>query len=288
MAGMAERRIMTYDTGRYPPPPPPPPPPAPRRNWYQRAWATFRSWPLWVQVPTGVFGGLFLLGLVASPFVEEEEPDTEAAAVENTTTTEPPTTTSRDSTTAETTTTTEPPTTTTTAPPPAVYEGTGTQVVEIALPDADQAAIATITHTGGGNFAVWELDANLNQVELLVNQIGNYAGTVAVNLTEGVTTSSLEVTADGTWRIEIKRLLNARQFDAQITGTGDDVVAYSGEAQVVALSHQGDANFAVWFYGDQSDLLANEIGPYNATVPLSAGPALLVITANGAWSISPA
>ena len=99
----------------------------------------------------------------------------------------------------------------------------------------------------------------------------------------------MEITAGGAWRVEINSLLAARRFDADVTGTGDDVVVYSGtEARVAAVAHQGDANFALWFYGDDGgDLLANEIGVYTATVPLSAGPALVVVTANGPWSITP-
>jgi hypothetical protein len=74
---------------------------------------------------------------------------------------------------------------------------------------------------------VWELDADLAQVDLLVNTIGNYTGSVLVNLTEGVTTSSLEITADGNWRVEVKPREDARRFDASIDGTGDDVVVTS-------------------------------------------------------------
>jgi hypothetical protein len=238
---------------------------------------------------------LILAGIIVAGGGEDDADETVAAGP--TTTTEEPTT-ERDTTTeatepatteAPTTTTTEPPTTTT-APPPVVYEGTGTQVVEITLPDPERAAIATITHTGGRNFAVWELDANLAQVDLLVNTIGNYSGNVLANATPDVTTTSLEITADGAWRVELKPLSAARRFDGGIDGTGDDVVHYTGNPQVMALSHQGQSNFAVWFYAEDgaSDLLANEIGVYNATVPVGAGPAILEITADGAWSIAPA
>jgi len=216
-----------------------------------------------------------MVGACADP---ADEPTGESASgqQESTTTSEAPTTT-----------TTAPPTTTTTIPQPVVYEGTGTQVIEIQLPNAGEAAAATITHTGGGNFAIWELDANLEQVDLAVNTIGDYSGTVALNLAGDSTTSSLEITAGGAWRVEVKSLLSLRQFDSGISGTGDDVLLYAGESHVVALSHQGQSNFAIWFHGENdSDLMANEIGTYNATVPLNAGPAVLVITADGPWSIT--
>jgi hypothetical protein len=188
-------------------------------------------------------------------------------------------------------TTTVPPTTTTTAPPqPVVFEGTGTQVVEIDLPDRSAVAVATVRHEGASNFVVWELDEALQQVELLVNTIGSYDGVVAVNLTPGTVTTAFEIEADGAWRVELSTLDAARRFDAEISGTGDDVVVYVGDPQVVSLHHEGASNFVVWFYGEDgtSELLANEIGAYDATVPMPAGPALVVVNAEGPWRIAPA
>lgn len=102
------------------------------------------------------------------------------------------------------------------------------------------------------------------------------------------TTTGLQIDADGAWRVDIKPVDAARRFGAEANGQGDDVLIYEGDAQVVALSHQGDANFAVWFHGDIPELLVNEIGVYNATVPIRDGPAVVEINANGPWSITPA
>ena len=33
-------------------------------------------------------------------------------------------------------------------------------------------------------------------------------------------------------------------------------------------------------------LLVNEIGAYSGTVPLSAGPSILTVTADGAWTLA--
>jgi hypothetical protein len=260
--------------GGYPPPPPPPPEPSvPNPNWFTRH-------PVITGLSIVAITGIVIAGVAGGG-------DDETSTADETTTTANATEATEPTETTEAPTTTAAPTTTT-APPPVVYEGAGTQVIQIALPDPASAAFAAITHSGGANFAVWELDADLNQVDLLVNTIGNYTGNVLVNATEGVTTHSLEITADGAWRVEIKPGTAARTFDASIDGSGDDVVTYIGDAQVMALSHQGDANFAVWFYGDQEELLANEVGVYSATVPMGGGPAVLEITANGPWSITPA
>jgi hypothetical protein len=174
-------------------------------------------------------------------------------------------------------------------PPPVVYEGAGSRVIRVAVPKFEEASIATLNHAGGGSFAVWELDDNLARVNLLVDRRGNYAGTVLIEKAGGEFAMPLEIRAGGRWRVEVKPLDAAPAFDAQITGTGDDVVSYTGDARAMALSHHGDGNFVLWFYGGEGDkLLANATGRYNATVRMTAGPALVVITAHGPWSIEPA
>ena len=53
------------------------------------------------------------------------------------------------------------------------------------------------------------------------------------------------------------------------------------------ISNTGDSNFSVWFYGDSTDLLVNEIGPYEGVTRLPTGPAPLEIDATGDWLITP-
>ena len=181
------------------------------------------------------------------------------------------------------------PTTSIGIPPPVVYEGTGARILRVAVPKFEEAAIATLNHVGGGNFAVWELDDNLARVDLLVNRRGNYTGTVMVDQAGGDFAMPLEIKSTGRWRVEIKPLDAAPTFDSQIVGTGDDVVSYTGDGQAMALSHPGPGNFTVRFDGSQGmKVLANEVGPYHATVSMSVGPAWVVVTADGAWSIAPA
>lgn len=272
----------------------------PRKPWWRR-WYTISGAVLVVVVAvSAAFGGGG--DDDDQPVAAAADLTTEATAAEATTTEAPeePTTTARATTTVSptTTTTADGPTTTvaptttvqpttTTAPPPIVHEGSGTQVIELALPDQSLAVIGSITHQGGSNFAIWELDANLEQVDLAVNTIGNYAGNVLLNL--DANTAALEITADGAWRVELNPAMSARRFDGEIAGAGDDVVIYGGDAQIMALTHDGESNFAIWRYGaTDTDLLVNEIGPWTGTVPMPAGPGVLAITADGGWAIAPA
>jgi hypothetical protein len=154
--------------------------------------------------------------------------------------------------------------------------------VEIAYPGGAGVGVITLTHAGGSNFSVWTLDASLEQLDLVVNTIGSYSGTVL----DGLGASSLEINADGNWTIETRQITDVQHFAATISGTGDAVVFYEGPTTAATLSNDGASNFAVWAHtGADSDLVVNEIGPYSGTVRLP-GPALLAITAEGAWAIT--
>lgn len=169
--------------------------------------------------------------------------------------------------------------------------GTGNAVPRFEIP-ADAVAVADITHTGASNFAVWTIDESGEQTDLLVNAIGNYAGTVLFDEADGSHTVAFDVEADGTWAITIKPVTEAFRWDGSesLAGNGDDVailVPPSSGFKSTTLTHNGDGNFAIWTYGDTTDLLVNEIGVFSGEVLLTSGTFLFEITANGPWSISP-
>ncbi|NEM90877.1 hypothetical protein [Galbitalea soli] len=178
----------------------------------------------------------------------------------------------------------------TVAPPAPVaktYSGRHDSVIRVKLPDgADQAAIATISYTGGSNFSIFALDSNFKRGDLLVNTIGRYRGTVLVNPNgDGVT--GFEISASGPWALTLKSISAARQMTgSRITGAGDDVLIYRGDASAAAIVNRGSSNFAVWQYGDSTDLLVNEIGNYTGTVLISGGPSLFAVSSDGKWSIT--
>ncbi len=170
-----------------------------------------------------------------------------------------------------------------------VYSGTGDTILQIELPAGpDSIGIATMAHSGSSNFAVWSLDANLNQSDLLVNEIGSYAGTVPFNLSTAERITALEISADGAWTVTLRDVLSIRELpgSSTTTGQGDDVLVYLGDATIADLAHTGDSNFAVWSYGTSSDLVVNEIGSYTGEVRWPAGTSLIEISANGAWTIA--
>ncbi|MDQ0375830.1 TM2 domain-containing protein [Cellulomonas humilata] len=168
---------------------------------------------------------------------------------------------------------------------PATQAGTGDNLV--ALPAGATAGIVTATHDGAANFAISVLDAeNGSTGELLVNTIGPYTGTTLFGrgLSEPVT---LQITADGSWTLTIAPFSTAPLLAP--AGSGDAVFLYDGGTGALTATHDGDGNFVV--SEDTGELfefglLVNEIGPYSGTVPLSAGPSVVDVKANGGWTLT--
>jgi hypothetical protein len=147
--------------------------------------------------------------------------------------------------------------------------------------------IATFTHNGSGNFAVWTVDSSGEETDLLVNDIGRYRGRVLFD--ESDHSVAFSITASGTWTATIDPIERAPRWNGAepATGSGDQVIRLIGEWDgftVLALRHRGSGNFAIWAYGGDRDLLVNEIGNYDGEV-LMGDAVLLEITADGTWTI---
>jgi len=175
---------------------------------------------------------------------------------------------------------------------PPSYSGSGAEVV-ILDPLGEDVFYATVTHDGSSNVALWSVDENGQDIDLLVNEIGDYEGAVPINFSGDP--AALRIEADGDWTIEFHHLAEAPRWDG--TGAyearGDGVLIVDGAAEgltPVTLTHDGESNFAGWAYGDGSyaDLIVNEIGTYEGTMLLPDGSLVLVITADGLWSIAKA
>jgi hypothetical protein len=155
---------------------------------------------------------------------------------------------------------------------------------------SDDAMLARITHTGGSNFAIWSYGADGEKIDLLVNTIGNYNGTVPLDWLVGEHTTRFEVSAGGDWEIRVDPIdtMRSELVPSTFTGTGDDVVLLAnGKPDLLKIdASTAEHNFAIWAYDDSNrDLVVNEIAPYQGTVIVSAATYVLVIQAEGPWQI---
>lgn len=172
------------------------------------------------------------------------------------------------------------------------YSGSGDDVIPITKPGgADRPAIVSATHDGSSNFIVWGLDRNLSQTDLLVNTIGDYRGNVLLDESFGTITPSrhLSIQADGRWTVSVRSVSSARALGSSTSGSGDDVLSWTGSARTARFTHDGSGNFIVWALqrdGTMIDLLVNEIGSYDGTVAIPSGTRLLTVEADGGWTIT--
>ena len=150
---------------------------------------------------------------------------------------------------------------------PITLTGKGAKVPRFTIP-ATAAAIATISAKGSDNFAVTSLAADGSDNELLVNVIGNYAGTVLFDAQDSEHSVAFRIETSDSWTITIKPVASARTWDgdSKLSGKGDDVVQINpASSGLIALNitNKGQDNFVVTGYSDNGpDLMVNEIGNY--------------------------
>ncbi|MFE9206827.1 hypothetical protein [Micromonospora sp. NPDC007230] len=183
--------------------------------------------------------------------------------------------------------TTEPaPTTAPPTPKPKVIKGRGDDLVRVG--ELSDLSIVKFTCKCTSN-TVLKSDGD----GLLVNEIGSYTGKRWINLEDGSLTTQFEIEASGSWTLTIGTVAQmATKFPTgKASGKGDDVLVLGGDATAAKITHRrGDSNFVVYAYSidtGEGGLLVNEIGGYSGVRPLSA-PALVQVTADGYWTITPA
>lgn len=173
---------------------------------------------------------------------------------------------------------------------PQVFDGNGQKAIAITLQPG--LVVAKMTHNGTSNFAVTVLNEAGQLDQLLANVIGAYNGSQAFHADGGV--YALDITADGTWHIEINQPAPVSPSSLPLTLTGHgpmatDFFTMSG-LTTFELGHQGNSNFAVVLLdtnGEMVDLLANEIGSFTgSTATGGTGIYLLDIQADGDWQVT--
>lgn len=174
-------------------------------------------------------------------------------------------------------------------PEPITLTGTGDSVVDVAK-TSNYPAILKAKYSSGGNFAILNYGPNNERIDLLVNTIGAYEGTVPLDFRTSEHTVRLEITASGPWEIQILPVSQARHatIPGTIQGIGDDVIYLDGSNPdtIKADASQGSGNFAVFSYSDSGiDLVFNEIAPYTGTALLNNTTFLISVTAEGNWSL---
>jgi len=176
------------------------------------------------------------------------------------------------------------------APEPIVLSGSGNSVVDVSKWNG--IALLKSTYSGSSNFIVESYNANNEQIDLLINTIGSYSGTVLFDRYDDEDTTRLQIQASGPWEIAILPINEIRMesIPGVFQGNGDDVVFLDYGSLAPDLlkvdASQGSSNFIVYGFSDQGfDLVVNEIAPYTGVTIIQDSTKLLQILAEGPWSI---
>jgi hypothetical protein len=177
---------------------------------------------------------------------------------------------------------------------PQTYKGRGSKVVRIK--EGGQAWLVALMHKGKSNFSVESLDAKGKLIDVLVNSIGKYKGTVAFNLADGLLSdhtkvAAMKIDADGPWAMKLQPPTAAPAWSGPVAkGVGNLVLrlpAKSSGLTTVNAAHSGTSNFVVeTFTDDSSDIVINEIGKYKGEVQLPDDTVYVSVEADGAWQLT--
>lgn len=159
------------------------------------------------------------------------------------------------------------------------YRGSGDDVLDVGQLSA--AAVLTFDCPSCSGNVTLKTDGAEG---LLVNTIDSYTGSHFINLKDSSMTTTLTITAEGSWTVQVA---DARTAPHVTSGSGDKAIIVDGPGTKGAITNKGDGNFVVEVYSaDEGDLAVNEIGSYRGTVPMTL-PALVQVTSTGTWSITP-
>lgn len=179
-----------------------------------------------------------------------------------------------------------------------VERGHGNGVVSVDVPLPPGPALVEARHEGDGFFCVHTLDGRNAEDDLLLNSTErDFYGRALVRLPGG-RPLRLRVEADNDWTVLVQPLSAARRLGtAPLQGHGPEVVVYEGTAADLDVEYAGDEDGGGYFgvtshepasLGDPNayHVVVNDIGRLRQTAPLTDGPLLLVLEADGAWQLS--
>jgi hypothetical protein len=182
----------------------------------------------------------------------------------------------------------EPTLTPTATPQPILLNGIGDSVFDFNKWDGP--AILHIEHTGASNFVLKNYArGESDPIDLLINTIGAYEGTIPIDIFEGEQTARFEVKADGAWEIQVLPMGMSRResIPGTVTGIGDDVFYIDGGGAdlLKADASQASQNFVVYALSDRRKLIVNQIAPYTGTSIIDSDSFMIIVNATGPWSI---
>ncbi|MFQ6146017.1 TerD family protein [Streptomyces seoulensis] len=182
---------------------------------------------------------------------------------------------------------------------PHVQSGRGNGVVTVATPLPPGPVIVEARIEGDEYFCVETLNRrNKKDLTVFNTELPDFHGRALVQPPRD-RPLRLNVDYAGAWTITVLPLSAARRLDTRgLTGRGADVIAYTGPVADVRVRFDGGADRDEWFLMncheaahlddlDRHEMLVNETGRLDQTVPVPDGPLLLVVeNGEGHWELT--
>jgi len=181
---------------------------------------------------------------------------------------------------------------------PYVQRGRGNGVVSVDVPIPPGPVIVEAWQEGEGYFGMHTLNRRNKDGDLVFNTtLRDFRGRALVQPPDG-RALRLRVEADNDWTVLVQPISVARRVGAAaLQGYGPEVIAYNGPAADLDVDFAGDEDGGGYFglrsleaanLGnlDDTDLLVNDTDRLRQTVPISDGPLLLLLEADGRWQLT--
>jgi len=171
-----------------------------------------------------------------------------------------------------------------------VLSGSGDTILDVER--GNEPSLIHITgNAGSRHFAIVSYNSSGERIDLLVNTTDPYDGVRPLDFLDSEHATRFEISATGSWTIEIVPVQQIERLDipGEFTGTGDYVFAFAGGTPDTAkiTGNASSRHFAVIGWGGNGrDLLVNTTDPYNGTVIVDRETFILEVKATGDWSIN--
>lgn len=172
------------------------------------------------------------------------------------------------------------------------YNGSGDDFIVIEKPDKGMPALLVVKgNSRARHFSITSYDENRDYVDLLVNTTESYYGLVAIDLPNHTQTKYLEISAEGSWTIDVYHIGSAPKISIgnPVSESGDYVLWIEDEPVIAEITgNSSERHFSIIsydIYGNYGDLLVNTTSRYFGRVMIPKDTLLLNISAEGNWSI---
>ena len=165
----------------------------------------------------------------------------------------------------------------------------GSRHNSVPLPKGLTEGLISYTISGGAMYGIETATPSNQWVDGIASGFGTVQATgVFGSPSDGAT--QIRINTDADWTMVLKPLTVGPTFSGSYSGTESVVLSYTGPAVTKSFRHPGPGLFTVQEMTLDAErrweVLANGGDAYSGKKTLLAGPALLIITSEGPWSIS--